>query len=403
MMNDQQSLTVAQQGLTTQLDALTKALGAAESTLGSSSSGGGNTQGSNQTGQGSDNGSGRSGQTSTPTSSGGNGVGAGSANGTGSSGRGSGSSGTSGASNGSSGNAGSNGNAGSGTRTGKVSTGGSASGGAGLGASGSGGQGKTSKVPTAADLASDQSSIDVAQYGVAQAQQNLASAKLTAPIAGTVAAVDMSAGDQVSAGSTTETITILGPNQWVVNTTVPLSVVDNVKVGNTAQIVVNGVAAPVSGAVSFVGSLTSANGGTTTTTTYPVTIVVDAAAGSLFDGSGAMVTLTVASVNGVLTVPTSAVTNDSGRYSVQLMDGTNVTTTDVTVGAIGADRIQILSGLKAGQQVVLADLQAAIPTATQQVRGGAAGVAGAGAALGGAAAGGAAGGGAARFGGRAGG
>jgi hypothetical protein len=178
--------------------------------------------------------------------------------------------------------------------------------------------------------------------------------------------VDISPGDRVSAGSTSAVVTIVGTNQHVVTTTVPLSVADNVKVGDEAALEVNGVAQALAGKVSYVGSLTSANGGTATTTTYPITIVVDPGETQLFDGSGAMVTLTVASVDGVLTVPTSAVTNDGGRYSVQVMDGGTVTSTSVTVGAIGPDRIQILSGLTSGQQVVLADLAAAIPTSTRQ-------------------------------------
>ena len=36
--------------------------------------------------------------------------------------------------------------------------------------------------------------------------------------------------------------------------------------------------------------------------------------------------------------------------------------TRVTVGAVGSERTQILSGLSAGQQVVLADLAEPLPT-----------------------------------------
>jgi hypothetical protein len=105
----------------------------------------------------------------------------------------------------------------------------------------------------------------------------------------------------------------------------------------------------------------------------------------LFNGAGASVSITVGQVDGVLTVPSSAVKTVGSQSSVQVLTNGVPTTTAVTLGAIGNDLTQIVSGITAGQQVVIADLSAALPTATTTAAAGAGVVAG----LGGAGAGGA--------------
>jgi len=106
----------------------------------------------------------------------------------------------------------------------------------------------------------------------------------------------------------------------------------------------------------------------------------------LFNGAGVSVSITVGQVDGVLTVPSSAIKTVGSQSSVQVLTNGVPTTTAVTVGAIGNDLTQILSGVTAGQQVVIADLSAALPTATTTAAAGAGGVI---AGLGGAGAGGA--------------
>ena len=98
--------------------------------------------------------------------------------------------------------------------------------------------------------------------------------------------------------------------------------------------------------------------------------------------------ITVGQVDGVLTVPSSAIKTVGSQSSVQVLTNGVPTTTAVTVGAIGNDLTQILSGVTAGQQVVIADLSASLPTATTTASAGVVGGLG-GAGSGGAGAGGA--------------
>ena len=70
-------------------------------------------------------------------------------------------------------------------------------------------------------------------------------------------------------------------------------------------------------------------------------------------------------------MPVSAIPEvTSGQARVGVLSNGAVTPTTVTVGAVGGGRAEIRSGLNEGDQVVLADVQAALPTnSSQNVRG----------------------------------
>jgi HlyD family secretion protein len=217
-------------------------------------------------------------------------------------------------------------------------------------------------VASAADLAADQARIDAADAQVTLAQQNLAQATLSSPIDGTVAAVSMAAGQQVNAGSTTATITVLGHGQKAVTTTVGLADVDLVKRGQAVQVTVDGSSSPLTGHVSQIGFLNT-SGTSGSTTTYPVTILLDGSP-ALFDGAGAAVSIDVGTASDVLTVPASALHRVGSAVTVSRYRDGVVTTQRVTLGLQGVDRAEVTSGLAAGDQVVLADVTAPVPTNT---------------------------------------
>jgi multidrug efflux pump subunit AcrA (membrane-fusion protein) len=237
---------------------------------------------------------------------------------------------------------------------------GSNSGGSGGSNSGSG------RVVTAAQLAADQKEIDSANAQLALAQQNVSQAALKSPIAGTVAAVSMTAGSSVSTSSTSS-ITIIGAGQRKITVDVGLSEIDLVRTGEHVQITVDGVATPLTGKVTLVGILNT-SGTSGSTSTYPVTVLLDPTSTALFDGAGATVAVDVGSVANVLTVPTSALHAAGAGYTVTIDDNGTVRTVRVTVGMIGTDRSEIRSGLSVGQEVVLADVGSPVPSSSSANR-----------------------------------
>lgn len=212
--------------------------------------------------------------------------------------------------------------------------------------------GRETTVATAADILADQAAIDAAQAQVDIATKDLTLVDLTSPIAGTVGAVSITAGAQVSAQSTSAVITVLGTDGYVVDLTVPLSSVGKLAVGQTATVAVPSTAVALTGTVSSIGVLDVSS---TSTPEYEVAVAVDATTEKLFDGSSAQVEIAVAATGQVLTVPTSAVHVDGSTATVQVLADGEVSDVTVQRGAVGAELTEITSGLTEGQTVVLAD------------------------------------------------
>ena len=60
-------------------------------------------------------------------------------------------------------------------------------------------------------------------------------------------------------------------------------------------------------------------------------------------------------------MPTSAVHVDGATRTVNVLNGSTVTPTEVQVGIVGNDLTEITSGLESGLKVVLADLREPLP------------------------------------------
>ncbi|HEY7016771.1 MAG TPA: efflux RND transporter periplasmic adaptor subunit [Streptosporangiaceae bacterium] len=209
---------------------------------------------------------------------------------------------------------------------------------------------------TAAQLAADQAAADAAAWQVTVAQQNLAAATLVSPVSGTVTAVDETVGASASAGSTA--FVIAGLDSYDVVASVPVTDMPTVKAGEQASVLPNGTSTPVSGTVVAIGLRPDSTG---SATTYPVTIGLTGQPAGLHSGGYASVTITTAHSSGV-SVPTSAVHGSGRSATVTVYAGGQIHVVKVKVGTMGPVMTRIISGLKAGQKVVLANLNQPLPT-----------------------------------------
>ncbi len=291
-----------------------------------------------------------------------------------------------GSNSGNSGKTGATGNTGGGTTHGGTSAGGTAAGRTSAGGTAAGGRAAggsttasgTSRAPaSAAQIAADQASVDAANAMVPVAQQSLDQARLISPISGLVAAVNVTSGQSVTAGSSTAAIVVVNPGSMEVMTTVSDSNVAAVKVGAKVTVTPNGTDSPTAGTVVAIGLLPAASttstgtasSGSSSGVAYPVTIGLNGGGGALFAGSGAAVSIVVSSVAHALAVPTSAVRTLGNRHVVSVLRDTKLTSLAVEVGAVGMTFTQVTSGLSEGDQVVLADLNAPLPTSNTTLRG----------------------------------
>jgi macrolide-specific efflux system membrane fusion protein len=238
---------------------------------------------------------------------------------------------------------------------------------------------------SATQLAADQAALTAAQNQLTSAQSALAGATLTSPIAGVVAAVNLTVGQSVSgssssgassggsgssggsssgassssSGTSSAQVEVISTNAWVTNASVDATSVGLIKVGNQAQLAVTGATSTVYGTISSIAVVSSSSSGTAS---YPVTIAVTGSPTGLHDGEDVTATLIYKQLTDVVVVPTIALHRNTtgGEYVEKLVNGKSVQTA-VQVGATSGTDTQITSGLAAGDKIVV---ERAVPTRT---------------------------------------
>jgi len=237
-------------------------------------------------------------------------------------------------------------------------------------ASGSGGGGSQS---SGTSVPSAEAAVASAQLAVRQAQDALAATDLRAPMAGTVASVSGAVGDDVTSGTGSSTssssssgfVTLVRLRRLTMQVSLSESDIGKVKVGQRATVTVNAVSGEQVGAhVTAIGVLSSSSSGSTSSTdstsstssavSYPVTVVLDQSASGIKAGMSATADIVTVQASG-LVVPSAALQGST----VTLDNGGKRTTQRVQTGVVGDSSTQVVSGLKAGDVVVVRSTSAA--------------------------------------------
>jgi multidrug efflux pump subunit AcrA (membrane-fusion protein) len=224
-------------------------------------------------------------------------------------------------------------------------------------ASGSGGSGGGSTPATAETIVADEAAITAANAQLTIAQNDQTLGNLTSPIAGTVAAIAITPGANVSAGSTTQYITVIGDGGYVVNSTATVTNVSKLKVQQPVAISVVGSSKQLAGTVSSIGLM---NVSTSTSPSYNVTVAVSDKTATLLNGTSAKMTVTASTASSVLMVPTSALHRTGTTYSVDVLKNGQSVPVTVKIGASGTETTEISSGLSKGDIVILADIASTV-------------------------------------------
>ncbi len=228
---------------------------------------------------------------------------------------------------------------------------------------------------------SDQSSITSAESSLSTAQTNLNDASLTSTIAGTVASVNLTVGQQVSGtgsgsgatgaggtgssgtggtggtGSSSGQIEVIGTDAYIVNTTVDDTQIGQITDGDQVNITPSSSSSTAGGSSTTVygtvGSISLIGSQSSNVTTFPVVINVTGNPPGLYAGASADVSIIVKQLNNVTEVPTQAISyNANGQaYVTEVVNGAHVTK-NVTVGAAENGETQIVSGVASGAKVL---------------------------------------------------
>lgn len=199
---------------------------------------------------------------------------------------------------------------------------------------------------------------DRTNHLVAQANYNNFAAQLgyyviTAPIDGLVIGTPTAVGATVVQGlNEAQTIlTIADMSKMQIKVLVDESDIGKVKVGQTVSFTVDAYSDK-----TFSGQVTGISREATTSSNvvyYPVYVLIDATGDLLYPTMTARVTVNVGERNNVVVVPLSAVKEEKGRKYVAVMIGGKAQTVPVEAGLSDDDNIEILSGLREGDRIVV--------------------------------------------------
>ena len=136
--------------------------------------------------------------------------------------------------------------------------------------------------PTSAELIAYQADYAAALHAVEAAQQALTQAAIVSPIGGTVVSVGLTTGDSVSAASDTQAIVIEGEGGYEATLSVSVDDIDQITVGQQAQLTPDGGATPETGEVVGISQVPDTSGGTAN---YRVTVALTSQAADLTSGN----------------------------------------------------------------------------------------------------------------------
>ncbi len=269
----------------------------------------------------------------------------------------------------------------------------------------------TTTPPSAADVAVAKANVESAQVSLRNAQDTLARTALRAPQSGTVTTVSSQVGDVVGSGSTgrsssssasssssssgsgsggggagggtgtdssassgtgtgsssasgSSSAFIVITNLHRLEMQVPFSEsdIEKLSVGQPATLTINALPGKkLAARVADVASLSTTSSGVVS---YDVTFALKQSAAGLKPGMTGSAQVVVSHVDGVVTVPSSAISRRGGASTVTVVSNGKQVERQVATGVAGDSSTEVISGLEPGEQVAVA-----LPTVTSAAAG----------------------------------
>ncbi len=197
-----------------------------------------------------------------------------------------------------------------------------------------------------------QEATTIAEAEVAKIQAQIADRTLVAPFAGTITDVDAKLGSVIGANSSA--ISLISEASLEIESFVPEINIPLVAVGDTARVTLDayGEDVPFEATVAFIDPAETIRDGVPT---YRILLELTPDV-RVRSGMTANVLITTEQKSGVLSVPRGIVQDREGKKVVRVKHGGEVVEREVTLGSISSTgEVEILTGLSAGEQVILAD------------------------------------------------
>ncbi|ACL22522.1 efflux transporter, RND family, MFP subunit [Desulfitobacterium hafniense DCB-2] len=197
------------------------------------------------------------------------------------------------------------------------------------------------------NLKAVQLQVEQAQLGYNQAHDAISDMTVTAPVSGTVAALNVVVGQMASQATAAVTVTQL--DALYVSLSVPENIVNTLKVGQEATVIINSA-----GQKEIKGVLTSlAPAANQQLGLYPVKVTIENTENLVKPGMFAKVEIPTATKENVLAVNSEAVVLKNGEYVVFVVEEERAVAKKVVSGLDTGAEVEIREGLQAGEQVIV--------------------------------------------------
>lgn len=200
--------------------------------------------------------------------------------------------------------------------------------------------------------------IEEARLSLEVAEKNLASTKLTAPFAGMIADINLDVAEMVyaDASSRDTVVRLIDTSQFYLQVNVDEVDIGWVEKGQRVNITVD--AYPnllLTGTVVEIGLVPASS---SDIVVFPVKIKLDQVDSRIKTGMTAQAEIIVQEEKDALVVPIEAIVESDGKSFVTLVEGENTKLVPVSTGIANELYVQILDGLKEGDQVLASNFQA---------------------------------------------
>lgn len=205
---------------------------------------------------------------------------------------------------------------------------------------------------TEEDIAVAQAQVTQAELGVQQAELALEGTRLVAPMEGVITALNVRAGELAGAAAL-PAATITDISQFHIDIAVDEIDISKITEGQSVEVTIDALPeAEISGHVDSISVTPSA---LANVVSYPVTVVVDESETPLRTGLSATASIITAKLSDVLAIPNRSIQFDrtSGRAYVDVLVDGVPTTIEIQVGLRNEQQTQVVSGLTAGDQLVI--------------------------------------------------
>lgn len=204
--------------------------------------------------------------------------------------------------------------------------------------------------PTAAAIAVAKALVAEAESRRAIAEERLKKAVIRAPYDAVVTDRYADVGDRVTAMPRVEILEIMNLTPIIVQVGVPERFIGAVSLGDRVAVRAEGLQSPADGIVVLINDKVDYE-----SRSFRTRIAIDNRDKRLKAGQFARVAFDLSSSSEALTVSSTALTYAAGRPRVFVYAGGAVHEREVAPGVTGGGRVEILSGLAAGEQVVVDD------------------------------------------------